>query len=556
MNSPFLNTPGELRTMQIGDTACVRSGSGSCSWWSGGNELLTLMAKNYGGTNGLEIFQRNGYGAEMAASATLYLYWESIQGNIPSGSNSTSSVENVFWNPLTGCGGSPDPHGNCLVFNNNEYHNHAFWAPGYAEQVAVPAWDDAIHGWPFGIQTIQGALPCILGLGFANLTPGQVTNDPCYAGATAVNYVASSPQFNGDYGNFGSDMEDHPSPAGSGASTYEQSFGYDVTPIGGGANRPQFTQVSGPLWVATPSSNVDADDIFGYGGPGGYGQINRKAVATGATCGSHPLSDVSGPGSTITNTSSSSYQYCVARVNGECYAGASVGQIYVNCPGITYSSPVGCSGVATHGETPFGVGQDICVGNITNSADALYEFTLSTTDQYGAYRRVLSQETMWPRMVNGFENAWVTPDNSHILFRCEFCAYQSQEMWMAQNLPSPSEDSIARWAFVPLSVTVLPLAGLDVNNAIVEFGYQEDGAPQLIDCTTRKDACIATASTVTPGNQPFYFASENPAGAPCATGCTIAIPAISQRVLYYQVKYRAANNTVLAASLVGAVVVP
>jgi hypothetical protein len=41
-----------------------------------------------------------------------------------------------------------------------------------------------------------------------------------------------------------------------------------------------------------------------------------------------------------------------------------------------------------------------------------------------------------------------------------------------------------------------------------------------------------------------------------STGRTIAIPAISQRVLYYQVKYRNASNTVLAADPLAAAVVP
>jgi hypothetical protein len=107
-----------------------------------------------------------------------------------------------------------------------------------------------------------------------------------------------------------------------------------------------------------------------------------------------------------------------------------------------------------------------------------------------------------------------------------------------------------------MTVKLSPPAGLSVNNAIVDFGYQEYGAPQLLNCTTRNDACIAAASAVPSGNQPFYFASENPAGVPCASGCTIAIPAISQRILYYQVKYRAANNAVLAADPVTSVVVP
>ena len=160
------------------------------------------------------------------------------------------------------------------------------------------------------------------------------------------------------------------------------------------------------------------------------------------------------------------------------------------------------------------------------------------------------------RMVFGFESNQLLPDNSWILYRQESLNYQRLEIWMAKNLPYPPADSVARGTFVPWSVTISPPAGLAVNNAIVEFGYQEYGAPQLINCTTRNDACIATAGTVTAGNQPFYFASENPAGAPCASGCTIAIPAISQRILYYQVKYRAANNTVLAAGPPIAVAVP
>jgi hypothetical protein len=132
-------------------------------------------------------------------------------------------------------------------------------------------------------------------------------------------------------------------------------------------------------------------------------------------------------------------------------------------------------------------------------------------------------------------------------------------MWMAMYPPYPPDDpsdTVARGTFVPMSVSLSPPPGLGANNAIVEFGYQEYGAPQLINCTTRNDACIAVASTVPSGNQPFYFASENPAGAPCASGCTIAIPAISERILYYQVKYRSANNTVLAADPVTSVVVP
>ena len=230
-----------------------------------------------------------------------------------------------------------------------------------------------------------------------------------------------------------------------------------------------------------------------------------------------------------------------------------MGQVYVNCPGVIWNY---CSGSGIHGGTPLGVGNDICVGNISDIADAVREFTLDRTDFAGSYTRTLVTATSRLRLVYGFENNRLLPDNSWQLLRTEYLNYQRSDMWMAKMLPYPAPDSVVRGTFVPVALTLNPPAGLGANNAIVQFGYQEYGAPLLIDCTTRNDACIATASTVTYGNQPYYFASENPAGAACAAGCTITVPAISQRILYYRVEYRAANNTVLAAGPLTSVVVP
>jgi hypothetical protein len=549
---PFLGTPGELRTTQIGDTACVTTAAaGSCTWYNQTNELMTLMIKNYGGVTGAWVFQRNTYGVEKAVTGPISLWWESYQSSIAPTSTGVSGAVQVFWNPLAGCAGAPDPHGNCMIEDPNEYHGHVEWRNGGESQVVnVPIWKvpgaaDALADWPNVYQTITGPVPAILKYPAANVTPNSVPE---------VNYVLSSTPFAGAYGvPFQPDGGGHPNAAGVNSGPYEDIRAFDNVPIQGGSYDPPFTLVSGQLYSYRPATVIDPDDFYT---PGTTAYINRKLMATGAACGSHPLIDISAPGSSMATGTPGSYTYCVARASGECYSGSLVGDVYVNCPGVLYTS---CSGVATHGGVPLGVGNDICVGNIAKEANAITQYTLDQTDYAGAYSRVLVSATSRLRMVTGFEGNQLLPDNSWILYRQEFLNYQRPDMWMAMYPPYPPNDpgdSVARGTFVPMTLSLTAPAGLEVNNAIVEFGYQEYGAPQLLNCTTRNDACVAAASTVPSGNLPFYFVSENPAGAPCASACAIAIPAISQRILYYQVKYRAANNTVLVTDPVTSVVVP
>jgi hypothetical protein len=72
---------------------------------------------------------------------------------------------------------------------------------------------------------------------------------------------------------------------------------------------------------------------------------------------------------------------------------------------------------------------------------------------------------------------------------------------------------------------------------------------------------LATSATVP--TTPFAFPSDGAgglesgvAGLACSGGCTIMIPAISERMLYYQVKYRDASNKTLATGQKEVIVVP
>jgi hypothetical protein len=532
----FTGAPGELRTTQLGDTACVAASTvANCNWSARANELMTLAQKN---TDGHWIFRRKGYGAQMAIpSGPVTLWWIANQWSVPAGGATANGSLAAYWNPVAGCGGAPDPHGNCMMQDSNNTSGHGEWRDG-GEAVAtnVPAWNKPITGWPTDYQTAVGSVPKILGFPFANVTPGQ---------AAGVNYTSANPPFAGVFGvPWGFDAGAHPNAAGANASPYESIRAFDNTPVQGGAIDPAFTPVTGQLYVATPGLATSPDDIFGSGG---VASINRKLMATGASCGSHPLIDLSGPGSSIVTDAPGSYTYCVARVKGECVSSSAVGQVYVNCPGVVWNH---CSGSGIHGGTPLGVGNDICVGNLGAAANTIRQFTLDHTDFAGAFTRTLVSATSRLRMVAGFENNRLLPDNSWLLFRAEWLNYDREEMWMAKMPPYPTPDSINRGTFVPVILKLQPPEGISVDNAVVEFGYTEYSG----NCTSRHDPCVANSAAI--GAPPFRFASENPPGMPCSSACTIAIPAISQRVLYYQVKYRDKSNHTLATGPYQAAAMP
>ena len=544
----FLGNPGELRTTQLGDTACFGTSASSCNWAGEANELMTVAIKNYGGTQGLTVFQRGTYGGvEKAVSSGLIMRWESYQSSSPVCGYCASQGMQVWWNPLTGCGGSPDPHGDCLRQDNNISMGHGeYRSGGESVTVNVPTWalPASIIGsplqWPGDYQTELGAVPSFFGLASANEVPYAVPG---------VNFVSINPPFAGVYGvPFAGDAQTHPNPPGANASAYESLQAFDNVVLTGESSAPNFSWVSGQLYRYRPGTVIDADDFYSgasagtpAAGSNGASYTNRKLMATTATCGSHPLRDVSGPGSSIGTDSGSAYTYCISRAGGECVSSGMVGDVYANCPGAIL---LGCDAGSYHPGAPMGVGNDICIENLAKAADTVIQYTLQHTDYFGAYTRALSSSTCRLRMVSNLENNAMLPDNSWMLYRGEFLNYDREELWMMQVPPYPALDSVNRGSFVPISVSFTPPAG--TNNTVIDFGYQEYAQSGVPYCTTRLDLCEATAATIPSGYQPFKFASETPTGITCGSPpCTITIPGISQRELYYRLRYQNAGGATI-----------
>ena len=380
--------------------------------------------------------------------------------------------------------------------------------------------------------TVSGLCPAIDGLsnGCYNVRRGWYPDL-----FIAPNYtISNNPSFNGKTGEGQpNNVDGHPSftqyPMAAGL---ELSWFTDARPFLGdnfltGSSSNPAQLVSGTLYKLSSSQ---------------MSRFRPRQMPTLAACGVNPLLDISGPSSSITGNPPDNYKYCVANAAGECTPSSSPGDVYVNCPQIS---------------TPYcpymGVGnldadiRGICIGDNGGQVQGLTQVGFATADPLGSYSRIVTHAFSRYYWTDQFWNVKTTPDGKWLLFRTPWADGLRSDTFIAQLPPYPPADTVNRTDFQMIPIGVSPPANLAVDNAVVEFGYNSN-----YFCTTRQDACVRGNQ----GGSVYAFASENPAGMSCTNGCTIYIPAISQRVLYYSVIYRDAQNNVLSQSGAGAIAVP
>ncbi|MGD0015545.1 MAG: hypothetical protein ABSD56_14160, partial [Bryobacteraceae bacterium] len=268
-----------------------------------------------------------------------------------------------------------------------------------------------------------------------------------------------------------------------------------------------------------------------------------KRVALAASSGGQVLAEISRPGQIprdwpgIGGDASDNFKFCVALQDGECYPGSAAGDVYFNAPGITYPY---CTSSRFSSSN-----KDICLTHQISALQSIVQMDVTHSDPVGRNTRVISRGLTSYRGGGEYWAAAALPDGRALLADVGplpdgsmQVALLRQPAWPAQN------DSIDRSTFVPVEVTVskdqLP-SGTD--NVVVEFGYDPD-----FHCTRRAEACVANRGTLDPARPFSYAAIESYDGLSCASGCTVVLPAISQRVVYYRVKYRDAANRVISTS--------
>jgi len=371
---------------------------------------------------------------------------------------------------------------------------------------------------------------------------GGVTNRPSLTlpGNYPINKFFT---FGGQYApDGGNTYQGHPSNQQSDfAKGYQYDFFTDSAPF-----------VGGPGFVSsgTPSTAVEGS-VYLVGQPTAEqapSGVTPKYLPTLAVCGKTALLDISGPASHITTSSTNTF--CYANAAGECRGagdagGAAVaGQMFVNCPNTTYRF---CTGSEAYSGL-----NDICVGNQTFDGSGTVMFgvrtppSATTIIKEGPLRaRMVGKVFNGPRQdVTGYPNAKVL-EGAGWVFHPSFTNV-STELLLLKNPGIPPLDSTNRQTFVPVHLELHPPAALGVDNALIEFGYDSK-----LYCTPRAEICVAAAN-----NNPYFFAGETYSGVPCASGCTVDVPSIPSRVLWYRFKYRNASNAVVGQSEVNTIAVP
>jgi hypothetical protein len=437
-----------------------------------------------------------------------------------------------------------DPHGTDTTSTNLVFDR--YWDSG-------GHYDNGIlgrltEGWPTQPGDIEARLDTPVALNVTDTPPFHGVVSPCYS-STCVKH----PSY-------------HQLTTYTPAGVDREWFTDQMTWNGGeeffGPNNGRtITNITGNLYRYNGASNAPWSNA--YGPVAGKDALYRKILPTIAITGGFPYTDISGPGSVITGGTGDGWKYCVAYLAGECVSGSNAGDVYFNA-GTTIDLPY-CS--SADGAVP--QRHDICIGAGPAYSNSIPQLLISATDTVNATRRsrVVTHALLGPRQSVAFPSAKALPDASWMLFVAGyFCNADEPQyfcnQWMVKVPPFPAQDAYDRSDFIPTTVNVSSVPD-GTSNVIVRFGYLENGTADQLYCTSRRETCVANATNIPAGLDPFRFPVEGTggvesglAGVSCITSCTVNLPTITGRTVYFRVIFRDAANATISTGPLQAAIVP
>ncbi len=320
-------------------------------------------------------------------------------------------------------------------------------------------------------------------------------------------------------------QQEHPGGGTYAAPPSESRWALDGSPYAGASG------FAGELWghkytlVAGQTSTyliAPATD----NASGKYNMVPEpKRRATHAWAGPYLLRNISGPKSRISDATP--FSYCYADLANECVTGSQAGNNYVSVPAADVSR--GCV-VDFLTLTP-------CMTPAAPHMAYGYQFDISHFDKYATHWRRLSMIYNGPGRENNYWNLIGDPAGDYAYGVGQDMQGYRTDLFAIKLPPWPKEDGVARNTFVPVAVKVegVPGSSVRVRWGYAEYGVDSDGKP-LYCSAERQEDCSTVIPKASP-QDPYSWLSESAGQAweECSKGCTVNVPAVSGRVVYYVV---------------------
>ncbi|HTC33723.1 MAG TPA: hypothetical protein VK724_10145 [Bryobacteraceae bacterium] len=240
-----------------------------------------------------------------------------------------------------------------------------------------------------------------------------------------------------------------------------------------------------------------------------------------------------------------SWSYCRAFNANECIQGSSVGNLYISLPMADLGSQ--CASSQFTQAIP-------CLYQPAPWSGQSIQFRIDLADFSGFTTRKFGYVHGHPGTAYVFSNCRPTAD-AQFMFCPGYWLDGVRTEWLAYKIPSAFPvDNVNRTSFVPVTVTYsgVPFA----SNIRARFGYLENGG-DLLHCTAYAQDCSTEIPSAS-ASDPFSFTNETVTRQSCANGaaCTITIPSLPNRVLYYVVERIDGSGNVVTTTPLQAVTVP
>jgi hypothetical protein len=236
---------------------------------------------------------------------------------------------------------------------------------------------------------------------------------------------------------------------------------------------------------------------------------------------------------------------CLARNVNECVFGSSAGQRYVTVP--RHDIQPQCSSSA------FGLAVP-CVSAFGPWTGQTVQYRIDKYEPTGLMSRKFGFVHAHLGLHYVYSNCRPTPDGQ-FMFCPGYWLDGVRTEWLALRIGAqPPIDNVNRTTFVPISVNYqgVPFA----SNIRARFGYAENGG-DLLRCTAYGQDCSTEIPSGSPGD-PFSFTNEAATRQACVNGanCTITIPSLANRILYYVIDRLDNGGSIVETSPMQAVAVP